>query len=103
MRAEFLLFRVFLLTVLGWMHREQQGLIAYLLEEHRVLREQTWETAGAYAMLSSAEYLFLAGMHVRSPSIRPGSQQERQRSGQLGVRLNICTPWRSAQDHSEIT
>ena len=45
MRAEFLPFRVLLLAVLGWMHREQQEVIAYLLER-RVLREQIGERRG---------------------------------------------------------
>ncbi len=34
------LLRFLLLTVAGWMHREQAKAIAYLLEENRVLREQ---------------------------------------------------------------
>ncbi len=32
--------RVLLLTVSGWVHREQQDVIDYLVEENRVLREQ---------------------------------------------------------------
>jgi transposase InsO family protein len=40
MRADFLPFRVLLLAISGWVHREQQGVIEYLVEENRVLREQ---------------------------------------------------------------
>jgi transposase InsO family protein len=40
MRADFLPFRVLLLAVSGWVHREQQAVIEYLVEENRVLREQ---------------------------------------------------------------
>jgi len=46
MRAEFLPFRVLLLAVSGWMHLEQQEVIAYLLEERRVLREQIGKRRG---------------------------------------------------------
>ncbi len=40
MSAELLPLRVLLLTVSGWVHREQQDVIDYLVEENRVLREQ---------------------------------------------------------------
>jgi len=40
MRTHFLPFRVLLLAVLGWVHREQQWVIDCLVEESRVLREQ---------------------------------------------------------------
>lgn len=40
MRADSLPFRVLLLAVSGLVHREQQGVIEYLVEENRVLREQ---------------------------------------------------------------
>ncbi len=40
MTADFLPFRVLLLAVSGWVHREQQGVIECLVEENRVLREQ---------------------------------------------------------------
>lgn len=40
MRADFPPFRVLLLAVSGWVHREQQAVIEYLVEENRVLREQ---------------------------------------------------------------
>ena len=40
MSADFLPFRVLLLAVSGWVHREQQEVIDYLVEENRVLREQ---------------------------------------------------------------
>ena len=32
--------QLFLLTVSGWVHRHQQDVIAYLVEENRVLKEQ---------------------------------------------------------------
>jgi hypothetical protein len=32
--------RLLLLTVAGWVHREQAATIAYLVEENRVLKEQ---------------------------------------------------------------
>ncbi len=40
MTAELLPLRVLLLSVSGWVHRQQQEVIDYLVEGNRVLREQ---------------------------------------------------------------
>ena len=40
MTAATLPFQLLLLTVSGWVHRHQQDVIAYLVEENRVLKEQ---------------------------------------------------------------
>ncbi|MFT4539599.1 MAG: hypothetical protein ACI841_004966 [Planctomycetota bacterium] len=40
MRAELHPLHALLLTVLGWVNRQQQHLIGYLIEENRVLKEQ---------------------------------------------------------------
>ena len=40
MTAEYLPLQVLLLTVSGWVNREQQRTIEYLVEENRVLKEQ---------------------------------------------------------------
>ena len=40
MRVEFLPLQMLLLTVSGWVNRHQQDVIAYLVEENRVLKEQ---------------------------------------------------------------
>ncbi len=40
MRAEIFPLQVLLLTVSGWVHRHQADVIAYLVEENRVLKEQ---------------------------------------------------------------
>jgi hypothetical protein len=41
MRADFYPLQVLLLTISGWVNRRQQDVIAYLVEENRVLREQS--------------------------------------------------------------
>ena len=38
--AEFLLMQFLVLTMAGWLNRQQECLIDYLREENRVLREQ---------------------------------------------------------------
>ena len=40
MRAEIYPLQMLLLTVSGWVHRHQANVIAYLVEENRVLKEQ---------------------------------------------------------------
>ncbi len=40
MRVEILPLQMLLLTVAGWVNRHQQDVIAYLVEENRVLKEQ---------------------------------------------------------------
>ena len=40
MRADFYPFQMLLFTVSGWVNRHQQDVIAYLVEENRVLKEQ---------------------------------------------------------------
>jgi len=40
MSVDFLPFRVLLLAVSGWVHREQQGVIECLVQENRILRGQ---------------------------------------------------------------
>ena len=40
MTADYSPLRALFLTVSGWVHREQQRTIEYLLEENRVLKEQ---------------------------------------------------------------
>ena len=40
MTAATLPLQLLLLTVSGWVHRHQQDVIAYLVEENRVLKEQ---------------------------------------------------------------
>ncbi len=40
MSVDFYPLRVLLTTLAGWMNRQQQDVIAYLVEENRVLREQ---------------------------------------------------------------
>ena len=40
MRADIHPLQVLLLTVSGWVNRHQQDVIAYLLEENRILKEQ---------------------------------------------------------------
>ena len=40
MTAATLPLQLVLLTVSGWVHRHQQDVIAYLVEENRVLKEQ---------------------------------------------------------------
>ena len=40
MRAEIYPLQMLLLTVSGWVHRHQADVIAYLVEENRVLKEQ---------------------------------------------------------------
>ena len=40
MRADFYPLQILLFTVSGWVNRHQQEVIAYLIEENRVLKEQ---------------------------------------------------------------
>lgn len=40
MRAEIYQLQMLLLTVSGWVHRHQADVIAYLVEENRVLKER---------------------------------------------------------------
>ncbi len=40
MRAEIYPLQMLLMTVSGWVHRHQADVIAYLLEENRVLKER---------------------------------------------------------------
>ena len=40
MRADIYPLQVLLLTVSGWVHRHQADVIAYLVEENRVLKDQ---------------------------------------------------------------
>jgi hypothetical protein len=40
MLTDYLPLRALLLSVAGWVHREQQRTIEYLVEENRVLKEQ---------------------------------------------------------------
>lgn len=40
MKAELYPFQMLLFTVSGWLNRHQQDVIAYLVEENRVLKEQ---------------------------------------------------------------
>ena len=40
MRADFYPLQILLFTVAGWVNRHQQDIIAYLVEENRVLKEQ---------------------------------------------------------------
>ncbi len=40
MRADIYPLQMLLLTVSGWVHRHQTDVIAYLLEENRVLKER---------------------------------------------------------------
>ncbi len=40
MSVDFYPLRVLLTTLAGWMNRQQQDVIAYLVEENRVLKEQ---------------------------------------------------------------
>ena len=41
MRADFYPLQILLITVSGWVNRRQQDVIAYLVEENRVLKEQS--------------------------------------------------------------
>jgi len=43
MSADTLLLRLLFLSVSGWVHRQQQEIVEYLVEENRVLREQIGE------------------------------------------------------------
>ena len=40
MRADFYPLQILLFTISGWVNRRQQDMIAYLVEENRVLKEQ---------------------------------------------------------------
>jgi len=41
MRADFYPLQILLFTISGWVNRRQQDMIAYLVEENRVLKEQS--------------------------------------------------------------
>ena len=40
MRADFYPLQILLFTISGWVNRRQQDMIAYLVEENQVLKEQ---------------------------------------------------------------
>ena len=80
MRADFYPLQILLFTISGWVNRRQQDMIAYLVEENRVLKEQS---KGRKLRLTDDQRRRLAAKAKRLGRQSPESSGDDRHSGHL--------------------